>query len=139
MHNTNPRRIARMSACRGDLLENGIVLGAMDAAKLAAFVDEHLEYFQVMLGDDSSAEQILELARHERRVTGEVDHRLTACASDAEPDLAARLARAERRREAMADMTLEELVATATELRKRSAEVMEQIEAVQERFDAMHL
>lgn len=132
-------RVSRMGACRADLMENGIDLWAMDARRLEAFVDEHLGYFQVMLGDDSSAAEILALAGHERRVSEEAGQKLAACRSDEDLDLAGRLDRAERRREVMADMSLEELIVAATELRRRSAEVMEQIEAVQERFEALHL
>ena len=139
MQKFDARRIARMSACRADLSDNGIELGEMDGMRLAAFVEENLEYFQVMLGDDSPAEEVLALARHEGRLSKGVGQKLAMCASDADPHLADRLARMERRRAAMAEMTLEELVAAATELRRRSAEVMAQIEAVQERFEALHL
>jgi uncharacterized coiled-coil protein SlyX len=57
----------------------------------------------------------------------------------AEIDVQERLERIERRRQAMAHMTLDELVAAASELRRRSAEVIEQMEVVQERFEAMYL
>jgi hypothetical protein len=141
--NLTSHRVARMSACRADLLESGIDLSEMVGTALEDFVHEHLEYFQAMLADDSSVDEVEALVLHERRVY-EGALRIVArtpvtIPNDAEPDLEGKLARAERRREAMAHMSLEELLAAATELRRRSAEVIEQMEAVQERFEALHL
>ena len=49
------RRLARIRACRLDLLTEGMNLRAPDGAGLLDLVTQYLEYFQAMLGDDSSA------------------------------------------------------------------------------------
>jgi hypothetical protein len=142
MQNLTPHRTARISACRVDLLTSGIDLAGMDDATSAAFVDEHLEYFQSMLGDDTPAELILALVEHERRLSERAGRdagiRPLAHATEGEFDADERRERAERRRQAMAHMTLDELFAVAHELRRQSAEVIEQLELVQEQFEALH-
>jgi hypothetical protein len=133
-----------MTACRGDLLKSGIDLAGLAGAALTAFVRQHLEYFQSMLGDDSSASQVVALVYHERGLSERAgpDAAIRPLArptgAGAEVDVE-RLDRLERRRQAMAHMTLDELFAAAHELRRRSAEVIEQLEVVQERFEALHL
>lgn len=143
MRNFTSHRVARMGACRADLMESGIDLAGLVGAELKVFVRENLEYFQAMLGDDTPADQVEALVRHERLISEgglrETVAVTVAAASDEATDLEGRLARAARRREAMSHMTLAELLAAATELRRRSAEVIEQMEAVQERFEDLHL
>ena len=143
MRNFSAERVARMSACRVDLLASGIDLSGLVGKALTGFVREQLDYFQSMLGDDTPAHQVEALVHHERLMSEgsrrEVRGSAAPLVSDAAGDLEGKLARAERRREAMSHMTLEELLAAATELRRRSAEVIEQMEAVQERFEALHL
>ena len=144
MQNFTSHRVARMGACRADLMESGIDLSRLVGAELRVFVRENLEYFQAMLGDDTTADQVEALVHHERLMSEDKSRpglgvTTVSPASDAATDLEGRLARAARRREAMSHMTLEELVAAAAELRRRSAEVIEQMEAVQERFEDLHL
>lgn len=143
MQNLTTHRIARMTACRVDLLTSGIDLSGMVGTTLTGFIREHLEYFQSMLGDDSPASRVLALVRHERRLSERGGRDCVIAPpvglTGAEIDVQERLERIERRRQAMAHMTLDELVAAASELRRRSAEVIEQMEVVQERFEAMHL
>lgn len=65
MKNLTPARLGKISACRSDLLANDIDVTALDATQVAGLVGAHLEYFQMMLGDDSTPGQILSLIRHE--------------------------------------------------------------------------
>ena len=143
MQNFTSHRVTRMGACRADLLESGIDLSRLVGAELRVFVRENLDYFQAMLGDDTTADQVEALVHHERLMSEGTSRPglgvTVAPVSDEATDLEGRLARAARRREAMSHMTLAELLAAATELRRRSAEVIEQMEAVQERFEALHL
>lgn len=61
-------RRLRMDTCISDLSENGINVMTTDDRHLGAFVREHLDYFQMMLGYDSDPGEVLELikARAER-------------------------------------------------------------------------
>lgn len=53
----------RIATCIADLSENGINLSAADDRRLRQVVREHLEYFQLMLGYDSDAGEVLRLIR----------------------------------------------------------------------------
>ena len=53
----------RIESCISDLSENGINLVGADDRRLAQVVREHLEYFQLMLGYDSDAKEVLNLLK----------------------------------------------------------------------------
>jgi hypothetical protein len=53
----------RIESCISDLSENGINLVGADERKLTQVVREHLEYFQLMLGYDSDAQEVLALLK----------------------------------------------------------------------------
>jgi hypothetical protein len=57
----------RIQCCIADLSENGINLIGADDRKVARVVREHLEYFQLMLGYDSDAREVLELIKGRNR------------------------------------------------------------------------
>jgi hypothetical protein len=57
-------------ACRLDLFSNAIDVTAMTGPQLVGLVREHIEYFQLMLGDESTPAQIVSLIR--RDVSGVV-------------------------------------------------------------------
>jgi hypothetical protein len=143
VHNLiTPQRVARIRACRVDLLTSGIDLAAMGPTSLDAFVRAHLEYFQCMLGDDSSHRHVVALLRHEllpRAGSSPIDAKPQPAhpPAHAELDPDARAARIERRRQAMAHMTLDELFAATQELRRLATEVAEQLDLLQERLGAM--
>lgn len=57
-------RRSRIDSCISDLTENGIDVRAPDnRRRLGAFVREHLDYFQLMLGYDSNAAEVLQLLK----------------------------------------------------------------------------
>lgn len=56
-------RLDRIRTCVSDLRDNGINLIGADDDRLAQVVRQHLEYFQLMLGDDSEADEVLELLK----------------------------------------------------------------------------
>jgi len=56
--------LERIQFCISDLSANGIDVIGVDSRNRARLVSEHLEYFQMMLGYDSDAAEILELLRH---------------------------------------------------------------------------
>ena len=58
--------LERIQFCISDLSENGIDVIGVDSRKRARLVREHLEYFQMMLGYDSDASEILELLQRQR-------------------------------------------------------------------------
>jgi hypothetical protein len=58
----------RIESCISDLSDNGIDLNRADERRLGQVVREHLEYFQLMLGYDSDAREVLELIRKSRHV-----------------------------------------------------------------------
>lgn len=64
-HRTMTVRLERIAACRLDLFENGIDISCQTAVELGAFVEQELEYFQLMLGDDSTPGQVLSLIRRD--------------------------------------------------------------------------
>ena len=57
----------RIATCIADLSDNGIDLGRADDHRLRQVVREHLEYFQLMLGYDSDAAEVLELIKSRRK------------------------------------------------------------------------
>jgi hypothetical protein len=54
-------QLARLAACRSDLLENGIDLARADLRKLSQLVRRHLDYLQLMLGWDADVREIVRL------------------------------------------------------------------------------
>jgi hypothetical protein len=63
-------RIARMSACRSDLVENGIDADVLGPRALSDLARRNLEYFQAMLGYEAGIREVMELIRR----TGDVGH-----------------------------------------------------------------
>ena len=63
---TQEIRLERIGYCISDLSQNGIDLASADGRKRARLVREHLEYFQMMLGYDSDASEVLELLRRSK-------------------------------------------------------------------------
>lgn len=61
--NLSVNRLDRMTTCRLELLEAGVDLSTI--GRRAHLVTEHLEYFQMMLGDESTARQVLSLMRRD--------------------------------------------------------------------------
>jgi hypothetical protein len=55
------KRLARMSACRSDLADNGICTDAMGPRALCDLARRNLEYFQAMLGCDAGLREVMEL------------------------------------------------------------------------------
>jgi hypothetical protein len=106
------RRLARIRACRVDLLTHGFDLLAADGPALGEFVARHLEYFQAMLGDDSSRAQVVALIQRDRlESAADPPGRGTP---DDDP------ARRARRRRLVARMTPDELQGLLGELRRRA-------------------
>ena len=62
----------RIATCLADLSDNGINLAAADDRELRRVVRKHLEYFQLMLGFDSDAAEVLQLIRDRK---GEPKHK----------------------------------------------------------------
>ncbi|HEY2587226.1 MAG TPA: hypothetical protein VGI81_15880 [Tepidisphaeraceae bacterium] len=60
---TPESRRSRIDCCISDLSENGINVITTDDRHLGAFVREHLDYFQMMLGYDSDPNEVLELIK----------------------------------------------------------------------------
>jgi len=60
--------LERIQSCISDLSENGINVVAADERKRARLVNEHLEYFQLMLGYDSDPAEILALLKQQARL-----------------------------------------------------------------------
>jgi len=58
--------LERIQFCISDLSDNGIDVIGVDSRNRARLVREHLEYFQMMLGYDSDAAEILELLDRRR-------------------------------------------------------------------------
>ena len=54
-------RLARMSACRSDLADNGICTDAMGPRALCDLARRNLDYFQAMLGCDAGLREVVEL------------------------------------------------------------------------------
>lgn len=59
--------LERIQFCISDLSQNGIDLAGADNRGRARLVREHLEYFQMMLGYDSDASEILELLKRQQK------------------------------------------------------------------------
>ena len=79
-------QLARLAACRSDLLDNGIDLARADLRTLSQLVRRHLDYLQLMLGWDAGLREILTLVKE---VSGNAGGE-----SAAGPALQARLSRA---------------------------------------------
>lgn len=61
-------RLERMGRCESDLARNGVdLLGAGERA-MRLLVRRHLDYFQLMLGFDADAREIIALAKRLRRL-----------------------------------------------------------------------
>jgi len=54
-------KLGRMSACRADLLDNGIDLARADLRALCRLVTRHLDYLQLMLGWEAGPREIVGL------------------------------------------------------------------------------
>ena len=63
---TDSLQRTRIATAIADLSENGINLTAADDRRLRQVVREHLEYFQLMLGYDSDAAEVLRLIRERK-------------------------------------------------------------------------
>lgn len=64
MYPTDEDRRQRISDCLRDLKTNGIqIRGAADPT-LVDIVRRHLDYFQLMIGDDSSPQEVLSLLKN---------------------------------------------------------------------------
>ena len=61
-------RVDRISACVNDLSSNGIELQNASDGRLREVVREHLDYFQLMLGYDSDAGEVLELLKKRKQL-----------------------------------------------------------------------
>ena len=59
-------RLARMRACRSDLLANDIPLDEADHQGLGELSRRHLHYFQLMLGYDATPGELVSLAKRIR-------------------------------------------------------------------------
>ena len=59
-------KLLRASACRSDLLANGIDLDTLDPSVAAGFVRLNLDYFQCMLGYDAGVPEVVSLLRRSR-------------------------------------------------------------------------
>ena len=66
MEPTHGRKLVRLSACRSDLLDNGINLDGTDHRQLCGLVRRHLEYFQVMLGYQAGLREVVALVEDAR-------------------------------------------------------------------------
>ena len=60
-------RQQRVRACVADLLENGIDLLRASDGVIREVVRDHLDYFQLMLGENRKARQVVSLIKHELR------------------------------------------------------------------------
>lgn len=60
---TQATRLNRIASCISDLSQNGINLLEADETQRDRMVREHIEYFQLMLGYDSDASEILSLLK----------------------------------------------------------------------------
>lgn len=65
MTNLTRARLRLIKACRIDLLSNAVDVTAMSRPQLDGLVGEHLEYFQLMLHDESTSAQVLSLIRRD--------------------------------------------------------------------------
>ena len=65
---TAQTRFERIESCISDLSDNGINLIGADDRQLTQLVREHLEYFQLMLGYDSDAQEVLDLLKQKNRM-----------------------------------------------------------------------
>lgn len=60
---TSKLQRTRIATCIADLSDNGINLSAANDHRLRQVVREHIEYFQLMLGYDSDAGEVLRLLK----------------------------------------------------------------------------
>jgi hypothetical protein len=54
-------RLARMSACRSDLTDNGVDLDVLGPRALCNLARRNLDYFQAVLGYDAGLREVVEL------------------------------------------------------------------------------
>ena len=52
-------RVARLAACRSDLLDNGIDLDRRDPRERVAFVRRNLDYFRCVLGYEADLREVM--------------------------------------------------------------------------------
>ena len=55
------RQLARISACRSDLIDNGIDPDALGPRALCELARRNLDYFQAVLGYDAGLREVVEL------------------------------------------------------------------------------
>ena len=67
---TRKIRLHRIRSCIADLADNGIQLRGANDHQLVQVVRDHLEYFQMMLGYDSDAAEVLDLIRRRMSKAG---------------------------------------------------------------------
>ena len=67
MRATNESQLAGIRSCVSDLSANGIDVSEVDDRGLRSVVREHLDYFQLMLGCEPAAEDIVDLINRVRR------------------------------------------------------------------------
>ena len=86
MPNITMSRLLTIGRCRRDLLNNGVDLNALPRVRLRTMVRTDLEYFQLMLGDESSPRQIISLIKWEAEMSGvasEAARTMRRCAANA--------------------------------------------------------
>jgi hypothetical protein len=65
MPNLTTSRLMAIGRCRSDLLNDGLDLHTITRVRLRALVRTDLEYFQLMLGDESRPGQIIALIQRD--------------------------------------------------------------------------
>ena len=55
--------LERMRRCQSDLAANGIDLARIGARAMRVLVQQHLDYFQLMLGYDAAPREVIALAQ----------------------------------------------------------------------------
>ena len=63
-------QLTRLTACRADLLDNGIDLARADSRALSRLVGRHLDYLQLMLGWDAGVREITRLVANSNAAAG---------------------------------------------------------------------
>ena len=59
-------RMARLAACRSDLLDNGIDLDRQCPRERCAFVRRNLDFFRCMLGYEADLREVIALIERDR-------------------------------------------------------------------------
>lgn len=69
MLTSKPGHREAIRACVADLQDNGIDLSHAHHAECVAFVRQHLDYFQLMIGTECAASEIVGLLEEEAQAT----------------------------------------------------------------------